>query len=567
MSYQVFARKYRPQTFAEVVGQQHVTRTLANAIGRGRLAHAFLFVGPRGTGKTSTARILAKSLNCERGPTVDPCGSCSACNEVAAGNSLDVLEIDGASNNGVEQVRELRENARFAPARDRFKIYIIDEVHMLSSSAFNALLKTLEEPPAHVKFIFATTEVHKVLPTILSRCQRFDMRRIPAPSIAEHLLKIAMNEQLDLSPGAANEIARAADGGMRDAESMLDQLAAFCGSAIGESDVMSVFGITPAREVAALFDKVLDRDAPGSLDLLHSHDEAGRDLGRFMADFIQHARSVLVAGMSPEHANADAANEMAEVQHAQAARISAGRLLELIDQFAAAEGRMRWAPNKRLQFEVALLRAIQSLGETTLEDVLNELQGGVSPEPPPAPAKSVPASPAAKSAPPATHTREKTQQADPDRPAESSVASKPPTAAPTTPPPEPATAPDSASQQEQDPAVLWQHVVEHTVANRPLAAAWVRAGHGLRRDKTTLVVGFAPAEKAARDQLSRPKSMAYFKKVLATMAGEPLDLVFELSDTVPTVTHAAAEQIDDDKLIDRAVEILEARVISRNKNA
>ena len=202
MSYQVFARKYRPQTFDDLVGQAHVTRTLKNAVEQNRLAHAYLFVGPRGIGKTSTARILAKALNCVNGPTTTPCGDCDSCKEITQGNSLDVLEIDGASHNGVEQVRELRDNVRYVPSKGHFKIYIIDEVHMLTSAAFNALLKTLEEPPPHVKFIFATTEPQKVLPTILSRCQRFDLHRIPANLIADHLQYIAGEENVTLEPAA-----------------------------------------------------------------------------------------------------------------------------------------------------------------------------------------------------------------------------------------------------------------------------------------------------------------------------------------------------------------------------
>src|ERR1700747_2109693 len=245
VSYQVFARKYRPQIFDDVLGQDHVVRTLKNAITERRLAHAYLFVGPRGTGKTSTARILAKALNCIHGPTVNPCGVCDSCREISQGISLDVLEIDGASNNSVDQVRELRENVRFAPTRGNFKVYIIDEVHMLTQQAFNALLKTLEEPPAHVIFVFATTEPHKVLPTILSRCQRFDLRRIPTQIIAKHLSYIAKKEEVTLTQEAAEAIAVAAEGGLRDAESMLDQLVAFCGNAIGESEVLEVFGLTP----------------------------------------------------------------------------------------------------------------------------------------------------------------------------------------------------------------------------------------------------------------------------------------------------------------------------------
>ena len=257
MSYQVFARKYRPQTFDDLVGQEHVTRTLKNAVEQNRLAHAYLFVGPRGIGKTSSARILAKALNCIHGPTTSPCGVCDNCKEIAAGNSLDVLEIDGASNNGVEQVRELRDNVRYAPAKARYKIYIIDEVHMLRQQAFNALLKTLEEPPEHVKFIFATTEPQKVLPTILSRCQRFDLHRIPTNLIADHLQFIAKQEKVKLEPAAAHAIARGADGGLRDAESMLDQLVAFCGETIAESDVLNVFGFTSEQTVANFTTRIL----------------------------------------------------------------------------------------------------------------------------------------------------------------------------------------------------------------------------------------------------------------------------------------------------------------------
>ncbi len=282
MSYQVFARKYRPQTFDDLVGQAHVTRTLKNAVEQNRLAHAYLFVGPRGIGKTSTARILAKALNCVNGPTVTPCGVCDSCKEITGGNSLDVLEIDGASNNGVEQVRELRDNVRYAPSKGHFKIYIIDEVHMLTSAAFNALLKTLEEPPPHVKFIFATTEPQKVLPTILSRCQRFDLHRIPANLIAEHLQFIADKEKITLEPAAAHAIAKGADGGLRDAESMLDQLVAFCGEKIAEPDVLNVFGFTSEQTVADFTDKILRGATAEALELLH--DRSGERQGHDEVD-------------------------------------------------------------------------------------------------------------------------------------------------------------------------------------------------------------------------------------------------------------------------------------------
>src|ERR1700761_7006082 len=265
MSYQVIARQYRPQPFVDVVGQEHVTQTLSNAIAQKRIAHAYLFCGPRGTGKTTIARIFAKCLNCTGGPKIDFDDNDSRVQEITEGRSLDVLEIDGASNNGVEQVRELRETCKYAPANSPYKIYIIDEVHMLSTAAFNALLKTLEEPPAHVKFMFATTEPEKILPTILSRCQRFDLRRIPSALIIKHLAHIAKLEKVQIEPAALEAIARGAEGGMRDAESTLDQLISFCGEKIEETDVLSMFGLTAQSQILELARAVLNGESETAL--------------------------------------------------------------------------------------------------------------------------------------------------------------------------------------------------------------------------------------------------------------------------------------------------------------
>src|ERR1043166_2071312 len=324
--------------FDDLVGQEHVSQTLKNAVAQNRLAHAYLFVGPRGIGKTSTARILAKSLNCEKGPTVTPCGECDNCREITGGNSLDVIEIDGASNRGIDDVRELRDNVRYAPAKGHYKIYIIDEVHMLTKEAFNALLKTLEEPPPHVKFIFATTEPDKVLPTILSRCQRFDLHRIPANLIAQHLQLIARKEKITLEAAAAHAIARGAEGGLRDAESMLDQLVAFCGETISESDVLNVFGFTSEQTVSDLTGRILRGETPEAIDLLHQQSEAGKDMMRLMADLIAYLRDLLVFKAKPDALNEDIDPEVQKSLATHAELISTSRLLELIDQFEQTTG-------------------------------------------------------------------------------------------------------------------------------------------------------------------------------------------------------------------------------------
>ncbi len=536
VSYQVFARKYRPQVFDDVVGQEHITRTLKNAIAQNRLAHAYLFVGPRGTGKTSTARILAKCLCCVKAPTIEPCGVCDACKEIAAGISLDVLEIDGASNNGVEQVRELRDNVRYAPTRGQYKIYIIDEVHMLTSAAFNALLKTLEEPPEHVKFIFATTEVQKVLPTILSRCQRFDLRRIPAPLIAAHLQKIATNETITLAADAADAVARGAEGGLRDAESMLDQLVAFCGNTIALDDVLGIFGFTSPETVARLASSLLNRNTTDTLAVLDEQSEAGKDLMRLLGELIAHLRNLLVFQVNPASAQAEIGGG-ADTFQTQSALVATERLLELIDGFAAAENRMKWAPNKKLHFEIALIKAIQSLGQSTLTEVIAALtvlrEGGSATA---SAREDAPAPPPSRREP---EVRRDPKVAEaPSRMDFSALKKSVSGPAPAAPSPEPApapvatptAAPESAPSATLDGPKIWGELIREIKSQRPLINAWVQAGRLLGIDNDQLRVGFPPDQKMFVESLGKPNNRKLLETILAKLAGRPLGLKLELLD-------------------------------------
>ncbi|MEA3305555.1 MAG: DNA polymerase III subunit gamma/tau, partial [Candidatus Omnitrophota bacterium] len=299
MSYVVFARKWRPRNFDEIVGQEHITTTLKNAISNNRVAHAYMFAGPRGIGKTSAARILAKGLNCEKGSTPSPCGKCSSCNSISSGVSMDVIEIDGASNNSVDQIRELRENIKFSPAYGRYKVYIIDEVHMLSTGAFNALLKILEEPPKHAKFIFATTNPEKVLPTVLSRCQRFDFRRIPLKLIIAKLVEITKAEKLNVSEDALFSIASAGGGSMRDAESVLDQLTSFCEKKIGQKDVIELLGIIEEDKLAAVVDGLSEKNAAALLKIIDEIINAGRDISQFLMGMMGYIRNLMILKVGP----------------------------------------------------------------------------------------------------------------------------------------------------------------------------------------------------------------------------------------------------------------------------
>jgi DNA polymerase-3 subunit gamma/tau len=543
VSYEVFARKYRPQTFDDLVGQAHVSRTLKNAVAQNRLAHAYLFVGPRGIGKTSTARILAKSLNCIKGPTVTPCGVCDNCREIAGGNSLDVIEIDGASNRGIDDVRELRDNVRYAPAKGRYKIYIIDEVHMLTKEAFNALLKTLEEPPPHVKFIFATTEPDKVLPTILSRCQRFDLHRIPANLIAQHLQFISGKEKITLESAAAHVIARGAEGGLRDAESMLDQLVAFCGEKISENDVLNVFGFTSEQTVVDLMGHILRAETPEAIDLLHQQSESGKDMMRLMSDLIAYLRDLLVFKAKPDALKEDVDADVQKSLAAHAELIATDRLLEMIDQFAAAEGRMKWAPNKKLHFEVAIIKAIQSLGQATLDEViekLGELRNGRV-RPPGAPSAQAVAAGGDRGT-----NKPKQQTAGVNAPGYSAARVE-------------------EKAETVDAEKVWQKVLAKIPA-KGLLRTLSESVRPIGTDGRNFLLGHSPDDRSRIEVLASASNRRQLETFLSAASGRDWSVKFVAKDGIPSSAAADAakpvESFKDDPLIQEAIELFNAQIKS-----
>lgn len=375
MSYIVFARKYRPQAFDEVVGQSHITTTLKNAIAQNRVAHAYIFAGPRGVGKTTTARIVAKALNCEKGPTDNPCNTCPSCTEITQGISLDILEIDGASNRGIDEIRNLRENVKFSPSKGRFKVYIIDEVHMLTQEAFNALLKTLEEPPPHVKFIFATTQAHKVPPTILSRCQRFDFRRISVKDIVVSLKAIAKKEGIKAEEEALILIARHSDGSMRDAQVVLDQIASFTEGKIAPEDASKILGAVSDDILFDLADAIRSKDAVRALKMTEKIADDGKDIVQVILYMIEHFRNLSVTKVSKDPTGLiDASDEKIKKYEEQARKFTIEDILYIVYTLSNTIDFVRKSNMARVPFEVALVKLTRKGAIIPSEDIIDRLE-------------------------------------------------------------------------------------------------------------------------------------------------------------------------------------------------
>jgi len=376
MSYLVLARKWRPQVFEEVVGQRPITQTLQNAISQNRVAHAFLFTGARGVGKTSTARILAKALNCEQGSRINPCNQCTSCQEISSGTSMDVIEIDGASNRGIDEIRELRENVRYTPAKSRYKIYIIDEVHMLTREAFNALLKTLEEPPPHIIFVFATTEPHKIPATILSRCQRYDFKRIPMREILGSLKKIVDEEKVQISQRALLSITQESEGSLRDAQSLLDQVISYGGREIRDEDIVEVLGLIDRKILNDTIEAIADRNPERCMEMIERVYHYGVDLQHFCRELLQYLRHLILIKVSqhPEGLMELLEEEM-EILKKQADKFEFDQLNHLFNLLLKGEEEMAQSTFPRTMLEMTLIRMATFRPLLPIDDILKKLEG------------------------------------------------------------------------------------------------------------------------------------------------------------------------------------------------
>jgi DNA polymerase III subunit gamma/tau len=375
MSYIVLSRKYRPKSFNEIVGQEHIVNTLVNAIQTNRVAHAYLFAGPRGVGKTSMARILSKALNCQKGPTDTPCNKCSTCESIRNGNDIDVLEIDGASNRGIDEIRSIRQNVGYAPAIARYKIYIIDEVHMLTKEAFNAILKTLEEPPGHVKFIFATTSPNRVPDTVQSRCQRFDFKNISVSNISNRLAQICKTENILVGDGVLQAIAKYAMGGLRDSESILDQLASFCHEKITLKDIYDILGAVSEEEIAGLIDSFIDKNPEASVKIFHEITEKGKDVDGFIDQLLSYMRDLLLVSIcSNDSGLTDTISRDINLLQKQASRLSPDTLMYMIQLISETKSKVKDLLQQKILLEVIFIKLATMEDLKPLGTVLNRIE-------------------------------------------------------------------------------------------------------------------------------------------------------------------------------------------------
>jgi DNA polymerase-3 subunit gamma/tau len=495
MAYLVLARKWRPQNFTDLIGQEHVSQTLTNAIRSGRIHHAFLFTGARGVGKTSAARILAKALNCDEGLSDQPCGICSSCTEITAGQGMDVLEIDGASNTGVDDIRELRENIRYLPNRSRYKIFIIDEVHMLSTNAFNALLKTLEEPPEHAKFIFATTEPHKIPITILSRCQRFDFRKIPLARVAARLREISDAETLTISDRSLSLVARQGEGSMRDSLSTLDQVIAFSGDEVDDEAVQTLLGMVDRRLLLDTVEAVMQRDSRRALDAVRRIDQLGLALRQFTQDLLEMFRGMVICKVVEEPAEMlDLVGDELKDLKALAEEASLEDLQRIVVLLMKTQSELVHSSYPLLTLEMSLVRLAtlapsQELGK--LISHIESLEKRLSTTP--------------------LHKAQSTPQ--------HSVQETPQRSAPEAPPPKKSEAPVAVPIDNKG----WQGLVEKVKQSRPMLGSVMEHGRLLKLEPPILEIGY-PKESFMISQLQEQDISQDLETLATEYFGQPIKL-------------------------------------------
>jgi len=519
MSYIVFALKWRPKNFDEIIGQDAVVATLKNAIQKDRLAHAYLFSGPRGVGKTSTARILAKALNCKDGPTLKPCSSCPACIDISQGRSLDVIEIDGASNRGIDEIRTLRENVKFAPTQGKYKIYIIDEVHQITAEGFNALLKTLEEPPPFVKFIFATTHPHKVMPTILSRCQRLDFRRISVMEIIAQLEKIAQAEKINIDKDVLFALAKASDGSLRDAESVLDQLISFSKDKISLQDVISMLGVVEQDMLFDITARIINKDARAALDLFNDIIDSGKDVSNFLMSLIEHFRNLMIAKVTQADSKLiDLPKELCDKLLQQAGAFSLEEIFSVFNTLVNTKEMTRRFDSLRIPLEITLVKLAHDKKGSSLNTAAPKYSNNPVSTPP------------LKEKNPAVEAKKEDD------------------------PPEAAAAAQALSLDNVKS--VWRNVIDNLSKTKISVATYLDEGSPTKIDNNILTISFPISHSLHKEALESKENKGIIEKMLSGLLNAGVRVNFKLSKEI-----SEKNNIETNSFIKSALNTFNGRVI------